>query len=92
VQSGRTKPTRRSRRQGASPPSPLTPPPQQSHAERYAFLVDVRDENGLKPGGKRVAPLTRAGDAGYDPSTLFIPPEAFSKFTAFETQYWSIKK
>ncbi len=30
--------------------------------ERFAFLIDVRDENGRRPS-----------DPGYDPSTLFIP-------------------
>jgi DNA mismatch repair protein MSH6 len=50
-------------------------------AERFSFLVDVRDKNGLK-----------RGEEGYDPSTLHIPESAYRKFTPFEKQFWDIKK
>ncbi|KAI9312530.1 muts domain V-domain-containing protein [Dichotomocladium elegans] len=48
--------------------------------ERYPWLVDIRDKNGLSPG-----------EEDYDPTTLYIPPEAFNSLTAFEKQYWEIK-
>jgi DNA mismatch repair protein MSH6 len=48
--------------------------------ERYAWLIDVKDANGLRPD-----------HPDYDPRTLFIPSAAWSKFTPFETQYWEIK-
>lgn len=48
--------------------------------ERYQWLVDIRDAE------KR--PIT---DPDYDPRTLYIPPSAWAKFTAFEKQYWEIK-
>ncbi|KAJ3131884.1 DNA mismatch repair protein msh6 [Physocladia obscura] len=50
------------------------------NVERYAWLLDERDEN--KNG---------SGDEGYDPRTLYIPQTAWSKFSAFEKQFWEIK-
>jgi DNA mismatch repair protein MSH6 len=32
------------------------------------------------------------GHPDYDPRTLYVPPNAWSKFSAFETQYWEIKQ
>ena len=34
----------------------------------------------------------REGDAGYDSTTLLVPPAAFARFTPFEKQYWTIKQ
>lgn len=49
-------------------------------AQRYEFLVDVRDKN------KR-----RIEDQNYDPTTLYIPAKYYEKFTPFEKQFWDIK-
>jgi hypothetical protein len=49
--------------------------------ERYSWLVDIKDRNQKRPL-----------DEGYDPTTLYIPSQAWSKFTSFERQYWEIKK
>ncbi|KAI8853214.1 muts domain V-domain-containing protein [Chytridium lagenaria] len=35
--------------------------------------------------------MRRPTDPDYDPRTLFIPPHAWKKFTAFETQFWQVK-
>ncbi|KAJ2355464.1 DNA mismatch repair protein msh6, partial [Coemansia sp. RSA 2618] len=48
--------------------------------ERYAWLEDPRDAQGLRPG-----------DAGYDKRTLQVPGSAWDSFTPFERQYWEIK-
>ncbi|KAJ2689000.1 DNA mismatch repair protein msh6 [Coemansia spiralis] len=48
--------------------------------ERYAWLVDIRDAQGVRPG-----------EAGYDKRSLFIPRSAWDEFSAFERQYWEIK-
>ncbi|KAJ2813639.1 DNA mismatch repair protein msh6 [Coemansia furcata] len=48
--------------------------------DRYAWLVDVRDAQGVRPG-----------EAGYDKRSLFIPRSAWNEFSAFERQYWEIK-
>lgn len=48
--------------------------------ERYQWLVHVKDADGRDPS-----------DPDYDPRTLYIPPSAWNKFTAFEKQYWEIK-
>lgn len=48
--------------------------------ERYQWLVNVRD-----------AEKRSVDDPNYDPRTLYIPQSAWSKFTAFEKQYWEIK-
>ncbi|KAJ9101552.1 hypothetical protein QFC19_005049 [Naganishia cerealis] len=48
--------------------------------ERYQWLVNVRD-----------AEKRTMDDPNYDPRTLYIPQSAWSKFTAFEKQYWEIK-
>ncbi|KAG5860233.1 DNA mismatch repair protein Msh6 [Encephalitozoon hellem] len=48
---------------------------------RYGFMENIRDKNGRK-----------RGDEGYDPSTLFIPRDEYSRLTPFEKQFWDIKK
>ncbi|KAJ2598968.1 DNA mismatch repair protein msh6, partial [Coemansia sp. RSA 1721] len=48
--------------------------------ERYAWLEDVRDAQGVRPG-----------EAGYDKRTLLIPSSAWKQFSPFERQYWEIK-
>eukprot|EP00002_Diphylleia_rotans_P021703 TRINITY_DN4230_c0_g1_i6.p1 TRINITY_DN4230_c0_g1~~TRINITY_DN4230_c0_g1_i6.p1 ORF type:complete len:997 (+),score=257.98 TRINITY_DN4230_c0_g1_i6:62-3052(+) len=48
---------------------------------RFDWLENIRDAKGVKKG-----------DPGYDPTTLFIPPIALQKLTAFEKQYWDIKR
>ncbi|KAJ2800814.1 DNA mismatch repair protein msh6 [Coemansia guatemalensis] len=47
---------------------------------RYAWLVDERDAQKLRPG-----------EAGYDKRTLYVPDSAWGQFSAFERQYWEIK-
>jgi len=44
------------------------------------WLVNVKDADGNPPD-----------HPDYDPRTLFIPPNAWSKFSPFEKQYWEIK-
>ncbi|KAJ2849422.1 DNA mismatch repair protein msh6 [Coemansia brasiliensis] len=48
--------------------------------ERYSWLEDVRDAQGLRPT-----------DVGYDKRTLLIPQSAWRAFSPFERQYWEIK-
>lgn len=47
--------------------------------ERHRWLADPRDANRNPPG-----------HPDFDPSTLYVPTT--QKFTAFEQQYWDIKK
>ncbi|KAG5646336.1 hypothetical protein DXG03_003659 [Asterophora parasitica] len=47
----------------------------------YAFLADVKDKEGRRPG-----------EANYDPRTLQIPKSAWAEFTPFEKQFWEIKQ
>ena len=49
----------------------------EANKERYSWLLDVRDKEGHRPG-----------EENYDPRTLYIPPNAWKSFTAFEKQYW----
>eukprot|EP00698_Gefionella_okellyi_P003683 TRINITY_DN13445_c0_g1_i1.p1 TRINITY_DN13445_c0_g1~~TRINITY_DN13445_c0_g1_i1.p1 ORF type:complete len:1151 (+),score=299.87 TRINITY_DN13445_c0_g1_i1:80-3532(+) len=49
--------------------------------DRYKWLENIRDANGR--------PTTHPE---YDPTTLHIPKEAFEKLTAFEKQFWEIKR
>lgn len=49
--------------------------------DRYPWLV--------KPSDINRNPL---GHPDYDPSTVYVPPSAFSAFSAFEKQYWEIKQ
>ncbi|KAJ1721891.1 DNA mismatch repair protein msh6 [Coemansia erecta] len=48
--------------------------------QRYAWLEDVRDAQGVRPG-----------EPGYDPRTLLVPRSAWQQFSPFERQYWEIK-
>lgn len=53
---------------------------EKENEERYQWLVNIKD------GEKRTP-----DDPNYDPRTLYIPSSAWTKFTAFEKQYWEIK-
>lgn len=48
--------------------------------ERYQWLVNIKDAEKRTPD-----------DPDYDSRTLYVPLSAWSKFTAFEKQYWEIK-
>ena len=48
---------------------------------RHAWLANVMDID-----------RNPIGHPDYDPRTLYIPPHAFAKFSAFEKQYWEIKQ
>ena len=49
--------------------------------QRYPWLASIEDLERNKPG-----------DLNYDPRTVYIPPGAWQKFSAFEKQYWEIKQ
>ncbi|KAI0411089.1 DNA mismatch repair protein msh6 [Xylaria grammica] len=49
--------------------------------ERYSWLAKITDINRHPPG-----------HPDYDPSTVYVPPMAWSQFSAFEKQYWEIKQ
>lgn len=49
--------------------------------QRYPWLASITDADRNPPGHPE-----------YDPRTVYIPPLAWSKFTAFEKQYWEIKQ
>jgi DNA mismatch repair protein MSH6 len=49
--------------------------------DRYPWLANIQDMDRNKPG-----------DPNYDPRTVYIPPLAWTKFSAFEKQYWEIKQ
>ena len=49
--------------------------------QRYSWLRDIRDMDGNRPD-----------HPDYDPRTIYVPPGAMAKFTAFEKQYWEIKQ
>lgn len=49
--------------------------------QRYQWLLDVKD-----------ADKNPEGSPDYDSRTLFIPSAAWAGFTAFEKQYWEIKR
>lgn len=54
---------------------------EKSEEKRFHFLTDLKDEN--KRGRDH---------PDYDPRTLFIDDKEYKKLTAFEQQYWDIKK
>ncbi|KAK2736239.1 DNA mismatch repair protein msh6 [Myotisia sp. PD_48] len=49
--------------------------------KRYPWLANAMDMD-----------KNPVGHPDYDPRTLYIPPIAWSKFSAFEKQYWEIKQ
>ncbi|KAI1424949.1 DNA mismatch repair protein msh6 [Xylaria sp. FL1777] len=49
--------------------------------ERYTWLAKITDINRHPPD-----------HPDYDPSTVYVPPIAWSQFSAFEKQYWEIKQ
>ncbi|KAH8919876.1 hypothetical protein BT69DRAFT_1336919 [Atractiella rhizophila] len=54
---------------------------EERNEEAFEFLRNVRDADGHP-----------VGHPEYDPRTLFIPPNAWKKFTPFEKQFWEIKR
>jgi DNA mismatch repair protein MSH6 len=49
--------------------------------KRYPWLANLQDIDGHP-----------VGHPEYDPRTVYIPPMAWEKFSAFEKQYWEIKQ
>ncbi len=49
--------------------------------QRYPWLAKLTDADRHPPG-----------HPDYDPRTVYIPPMAWNKFSAFEKQYWEIKQ
>ncbi|KAI0018584.1 muts domain V [Xylariomycetidae sp. FL0641] len=49
--------------------------------ERYPWLAKLTDINRNPPG-----------HPDFDPATIYVPPMAWQKFSAFEKQYWEIKQ
>ncbi|PPJ52403.1 hypothetical protein CBER1_10422 [Cercospora berteroae] len=50
-------------------------------SERYTWLAEIHDADRNPPD-----------HPDYDPRTIYIPPMAWNKFSAFEKQYWEIKQ
>jgi DNA mismatch repair protein MSH6 len=48
--------------------------------QRYPWLANIKDAERRSPD-----------HPDYDPRTVYVPPMAMNKFTAFEKQYWEIK-
>ena len=75
----------------------LKPRPAKQAAKKNAAKAKIKPSSSEPE--KRHVWLTHILDADrkppthpeYDPRTLYIPPEAWKKFSAFETQYWEIK-
>lgn len=64
----------------AAKPKPQTKSFAKENEERYQWLVNIKD-----------AEKRTVDDPDYDSRTLYIPSSAWTKFTAFEKQYWEIK-
>ncbi|EME30065.1 DNA mismatch repair protein MutS isoform 1 [Galdieria sulphuraria] len=50
-------------------------------SETNRWATDIRDEQHRLPT-----------DVDYDPSTLYIPPEAFRQLSPFQKQFWELKR
>ncbi|RCK63541.1 DNA mismatch repair protein MSH6 [Candida viswanathii] len=68
------------KKQPAKSVTPVKKSFEKENEERYQWLVNIKD-----------AEKRPVDDPDYDPRTLYIPQSAWSKFTAFEKQYWEIK-
>ncbi|KEZ41490.1 DNA mismatch repair protein MSH6 [Scedosporium apiospermum] len=55
-------------------------PHEKDPEQRYPWLANMVDLNRNPPGHPE-----------YDPSSVYVPPAAWNKFSAFEKQYWEIK-
>ncbi|KAF9917476.1 DNA mismatch repair protein msh6 [Lobosporangium transversale] len=53
---------------------------EEANTGRYRWLLDIRD-----------AEKNPIGSPNYDPRTLYVPDDAWKKFTEFERQFWEIK-
>lgn len=56
-------------------------PHEKEPEQRYSWIANLVDINKNPPG-----------HPDYDPSSIYIPPGAWAKFSAFEKQYWGIKQ
>lgn len=62
-------------------PKPKPKPHTKEPEERYPWLAKILDGNKNPPG-----------HPDFDPTSIYIPPSAERNFSAFERQYWDIKK
>jgi DNA mismatch repair protein MSH6 len=70
-----------SSRKVSSKPKPKPKAHTSEPEDRYPWLAKLLDVNKRPPG-----------HAEFDPTSIYIPPAAWAKFSAFETQYWEIKQ
>ncbi|SPO02099.1 probable DNA mismatch repair protein [Cephalotrichum gorgonifer] len=56
-------------------------PGEKEPEQRYPWLANRMDINKVPEG-----------HPDFDPSTVYVPPSAWAKFSAFEKQYWEIKQ
>ncbi|ORY57769.1 muts domain V-domain-containing protein [Pseudomassariella vexata] len=70
-----------------------TPPPNASKAAAARGKAHTREPEDRYPWLAKITDLNRnpPGHPEYDPSTVYVPPVAWNKFSAFEKQYWEIK-
>jgi DNA mismatch repair protein MSH6 len=64
-----------------SGPKPKPKPHTREPEERYPWLANILDGNKNPPG-----------HPDFDPGSIYIPPAAWKGFSAFEKQYWEIKR
>ncbi|KAL1876183.1 hypothetical protein VTK73DRAFT_9621 [Phialemonium thermophilum] len=64
-----------------SKPKPKPKPHTKEPEDRYPWLAKIMDINRNPPG-----------HPDYDPTSIYIPPAAWNKFSPFEKQYWEIKQ
>ncbi|AEO68115.1 uncharacterized protein THITE_2117497 [Thermothielavioides terrestris NRRL 8126] len=67
--------------QKSTGPKPKPKPHSKEPEERYPWLANILDGNKNPPG-----------HPDFDPTSIYIPPSAERGFSAFEKQYWDIKK
>lgn len=65
----------------ASAPKPKPKAHTKEPEKRHTWLANILDGNKNPPG-----------HPDYDPRSIYVPPHAWNNFSAFEKQYWEIKK
>ncbi|KAF2275797.1 DNA mismatch repair protein Msh6 [Westerdykella ornata] len=74
------RPTTLPTKKSAAKPSKQRPSASEPE-KRYPWLANIQDADRHSPD-----------HPDYNPSTIYIPPLAWEKFSAFEKQYWEIKQ
>jgi len=80
--------------QPSQPSTPMVRPPKPASAPKSKPKAHTKEPETRHPWLANILDSSKnpPGHPDFDPGSIYVPPHAWTKFSAFEKQYWEIKK